>query len=178
MSFPASVKVTAKDNEVTVEGTKGKLTQKIHEALTVGVDQDAKKITVKRPSDEKHHKALHGLFRSLIANMVQGVTEGFSKGLEIHGMGYTAKVEGQTLALQVGFSHPVDVDIPDILEVEVISPANPARFTVRGPDKQLVGEFAARLRRIRPPEPYKGKGIRYADEVIRRKAGKALVSIG
>jgi len=139
------------------------------------IDQD-KQIVVKRSSDEKYHRALHGLTRSLISNMVLGVTKGYSKKLEIIGLGYNAKVQGKDLVLLLGYTHPVSLEIPKGIKVEVTNPTNPAKLTVSGPDKQMVGQFSAVIRGMRPPEPYKGMGVKYEDEVIRRKAGKATTS--
>lgn len=168
------MKVT--DGTVTIKGPKSELTQRLHPAIKVAWDESKRLIKVSRHSDEKQDKALHGLTRALLQNMVVGLTQGYSKTLEIHGVGYQAKLEGKTLVITVGFSHPVKIPVPAGLEVQVTAPTNPARFTIRGADKQRVGEFAADIRHIRPPEPYQGKGIRYGDEVIRRKAGKTFVS--
>jgi len=153
---------------VTVKGPKGTLHQDVSPEMKVTVG-DAE-ITVERPSDQRDHRALHGLTRTLIANMVQGVTSGYEKRLEIVGVGYRAALQGTTLEVQVGFSHPVHFVPPEGIEFEV--PA-PNRITIRGIDKQLVGEVAADIRKIRKPEPYKGKGIRYEGEFVRKKAGKA-----
>jgi len=134
------------------------------------VSVEGAEVRVERPSDERDHRALHGLTRSLIANMVEGVTKGFEKRLEIHGVGYRAALKGRDVELQVGFSHPVTFPAPEGIEFEV---PQPNRLVVKGIDKQLVGEIAARIRRVRKPEPYKGKGIRYEGEYVRKKAGKA-----
>jgi large subunit ribosomal protein L6 len=152
---------------VTVNGPKGELAQVLSERMEV-VEEDGV-LTVKRPTDRGPDRALHGLTRSLIANMVEGVTDGYVKQLEIQGVGYRAKLQGKSLELSVGFSHPVSIQAPDGIEFEV---PQPTQVIVRGIDKQLVGEIASRIRRVRPPEPYKGKGIRYADEHVRRKVGK------
>ncbi|MBE3574799.1 MAG: 50S ribosomal protein L6 [Firmicutes bacterium] len=165
---PASVNVVVDGNTVTVKGPKGTLTQTFHPDMRVEVQGN--EIHVLRPSDEKEHRALHGLTRSLIANMVQGVTQGYQKGLEIVGVGYRAAKQGNKLVLSVGYSHPVEIDPPQGIQIEV--PA-PTKITVSGIDKQLVGQTAARIRAIREPEPYLGKGIRYEGELVRRKAGKA-----
>lgn len=168
VAVPKGVQVTVgADNTVQVKGPKGTLSQKIHKDITVTLENDV--VTVTRPSDEKEHRSLHGLSRSLIANMVEGVSAGFHKNLEIVGVGYRAQKQGKKLVLNVGYSHPVEIDEINGLEFEV--PA-PTKITVKGIDKQAVGEMAANIRRVRPPEPYKGKGIRYENEYVRRKEGK------
>jgi large subunit ribosomal protein L6 len=167
IDIPAGVTVDVGPGRVTVNGPKGELAQVISPDMTVSVDGDV--LTVTRPTDRGPHKALHGLTRSLIANMVEGVTNGFEKRLEIQGVGYRARPQGKSLELLLGFSHPVSVQAPDGIDFEV---PIPTQVIVRGIDKQLVGEIAAQIRRHRPPEPYKGKGVRYADEVVRRKVGK------
>ena len=181
IAIPDGVTVDVKPGLVSVKGPKGELTQAVSREMTVaqgeGPDGDgtdggekvANAVTVKRPTDRGEHRALHGLTRSLIANMVQGVTEGFEKRLEIQGVGYRARLQGKALELNVGYSHPVSVAAPEGIEFEV---PVPTQVVVRGIDKQLVGEIAARIRRSRPPEPYKGKGIRYEGEHVRRKVGK------
>jgi len=172
---PPKVQVTWTDeNLVTVKGPRGELSYKVDPVLTLKLEDGT--ISVTRPSDTKDHKAKHGLYRSLINNMVEGVTKGYTKQLEIHGVGYRAAKVGDNLVIQVGYSHPVEVQPPKgiTLSVDGVDPATKAtRLSVSGIDKQLVGEVAASIRRIRKPEPYKGKGIRYAGERIRRKAGKA-----
>ena len=165
--IPSGVTVTVDEHSVKVKGPKGELAHKLPGGISVSKTDNT--IDVARASDETHHKALHGLTRSLIANMVEGVTKGFEKRLEIQGVGYRARLQGKALELSVGYSHPVSVTAPDGIEFEV--PA-PTQIVVRGIDKQLVGEIAARIRRTRPPEPYKGKGIRYEGEHVRRKVGK------
>jgi len=170
--LPDGVKVDISGPVVRVEGPKGKLEMQMVPEVSAKLADDSKSIVVERAADTKRHRTMHGLTRSLINNMVIGVTEGFSKGLEIVGTGYGAKVEGANLVLNVGFCKPVIMPIPDGITVESV---NAQEFIVRGIDKQLVGEFAARVRRVRKPEPYKGKGIRYKDEVVRKKAGKAFV---
>jgi large subunit ribosomal protein L6 len=155
-------------NFVRVKGPKGELQRQLPESMIL--EREGEQITVKRPSDQREHRALHGLTRSLLSNMVVGVTTGFRKDLEIVGVGYRAAKDGNTLVLQVGFSHPVRLDPPDGISYAV---EGTNRVAVQGIDKELVGEMAARIRRIRKPEPYKGKGIRYAGEQVRRKAGKA-----
>jgi large subunit ribosomal protein L6 len=152
---------------VTVKGPKGELTLDVHPEMTVVVDDG--EIRVERPSDHKDHRALHGLTRSLIANMVQGVTEGYSKTLEIIGVGYRADAKGKSITLNVGFSHPIEYTPVDGINLEC---PNQTTIVVSGIDKQKVGQTAAELRSFRPPEPYKGKGIRYQGEHVRRKAGK------
>ncbi len=167
IDIPAGVTIDVGPGRVTVNGPKGELVQVISPAMEVKVDGDV--LTVARPTDRGPHKALHGLTRSLIANMVEGVTNGFEKRLEIQGVGYRAKPAGKSLELSLGFSHPVSVQAPEGIDFEV---PIPTQVIVRGIDKQLVGEIAAQIRRHRPPEPYKGKGVRYADEIVRRKVGK------
>ena len=168
VEIPSGVTVEVAGDGVSVKGPGGELVQKVSPDMKVTVADG--EVRVERPSDEREHRALHGLTRSLIANMVEGVTKGFQKNLEIQGVGYRAALKGKDIELQVGFSHPVDFPAPQGIEFEV--PA-PNRITVKGIDKQLVGETAARIRRIRKPEPYKGKGIRYEGEYVRKKAGKA-----
>ena len=169
ITVPAGVDVKiTEDNFVTVKGPKGTLNQKLHPDMII--EKDGAEITIKRPSENKEHRALHGLTRSLLANMVTGVTEGFSKELEVNGVGYRAQLQGKKLVLNLGYSHPVEMDPVDGIEIEV--PA-PNKIIVKGADKQLVGHIAANIREKRLPEPYKGKGIKYASEHIRRKEGKA-----
>jgi large subunit ribosomal protein L6 len=172
---PPKVQVTWTDeNLVTVKGPKGELSCQVDPALTLKLEDSV--LSVNRPSDDKEYKSKHGLYRSLIYNMVHGVTNGYTKQLEIHGVGYRAAKVGDNLVIQVGYSHPVEVQPPRgiAFSVDGVDPATKAtRLSVNGIDKQLVGEVAASIRRIRKPEPYKGKGIRYAGEAIRRKAGKA-----
>jgi large subunit ribosomal protein L6 len=166
---PAGVEVTINGSHVTVKGPKGTLEHDAPETITIAREGD--ELLVTRPDDERQNRALHGLTRSLVANMVIGVSEGFVRELEIVGVGYRAAATGpQRLEIQVGYSHPVHVDAPDGIEFEV---PVPTRITVRGFDKQLVGQIAADIRKIRKPEPYKGKGIRYANEHVLRKAGKS-----
>jgi len=166
---PAGVKVDiAPDNTVTVTGPKGTLSRQMHRDMKL-ILQDGV-LRVERPSDSKLHRSLHGLTRALTANMVVGVTQGYTKALEINGVGYRVAKVGNNLVFQVGFSHPVVFEAPEGVSFAV---DGPTRLSVSGTSKELVGEVAAQIRRIRKPEPYKGKGIRYANEVIRRKAGKA-----
>lgn len=168
VAVPKGVQVTlGENNTVSVKGPKGTLSQKIHKDMEVRLEEG--QVVVTRPSDQKEHRALHGLSRSLIANMVEGVSNGFKKNLEIVGVGYRATKQGKKLVLNVGYSHPVEIQEKDGLEFEV--PA-PTKISVKGIDKQAVGEMAANIRRVRPPEPYKGKGIRYENEYVRRKEGK------
>jgi large subunit ribosomal protein L6 len=167
IAIPEGVTVDIKPGLVAVKGPKGELHQAVSPEMKV-LQSDGT-LTVERPSDRGEHRALHGLTRSLIANMVEGVTQGFEKRLEIQGVGYRARLQGKMLELAVGYSHPISVTAPEGIEFEV--PA-PTRVVVRGIDKQLVGEMAARIRRSRPPEPYKGKGVRYEGEHVRRKVGK------
>lgn len=168
VDIPAGVEVKLNGNTIMVKGPNGTLSREIHRDMKVKVDGNV--LTVERPSDEKIHKALHGLTRSLIANMVTGVTAGFKKELEINGVGYRAVKQGKDLVMNLGYSHQVIV--PEIPGITIEVPA-PNRIVISGPDKQMVGQFAAEVREKRPPEPYKGKGIKYADEVIHRKEGKA-----
>ncbi len=168
VALPAGVKVSLDGTKLSVQGPKGSLSQELHERMTIAVETD--KIVVTRPTDEKQDTALHGLTRSLINNMVVGVTTGFEKVLEINGVGYRAEVKGKELTLSLGFSHPVVYELPEGITVEV---EKQTKLTVKGIDKQLVGSAAAKIRSFREPEPYKGKGIKYADEHIVRKAGKA-----
>lgn len=168
VEIPAGVTVTVNGSEVTAKGPKGELHNTFSNELSIAVE--GSEVIVTRPSDDQKHRSLHGLTRTLIANMIEGVGKGFSKELEVNGVGYRAQKQGSNLVLNLGFSHQVIVpEIPGIA-IEVPS-AN--KIVVSGPDKQMVGQFAADIRKKRPPEPYKGKGIKYADEHIRRKEGKA-----
>src|SRR5829696_3584408 len=164
---PAGVDVFIEPELVRVKGTRGELEERV--ARDIAVEQEDGTIVVRRPTDRGEHRALHGLTRSLIANMITGVTEGFEKRLEIQGVGYRAALRGKDIELQVGYSHSVQIKAPDGIDFEV--PA-PTQIIVRGNSKQAVGEIAARIRKTRPPEPYKGKGIRYAGEYVQRKVGK------
>ena len=168
IAVPAGVDVKIDGSTVTVKGPKGTLTRTVSSNITVTLDNGV--ITVTRPNDLKENRSLHGLTRTLIANMVVGVNEGFKKELEINGIGYRAAKQGKDLVLNIGYSH--DVIMPEIDGITVEVPA-PNKIIISGPDKQKVGQFAAEVRGKRPPEPYKGKGIKYIDEVIRRKEGKA-----
>jgi large subunit ribosomal protein L6 len=167
IELPDAVTVEAKTGEVTVKGPKGELSRRLSPEMKV--EQSNGTVTVERPTDRSEHRALHGLTRSLIANMVEGVTEGFEKRLEIQGVGYRAQLKGKALEMALGFSHPIQVPAPEGIEFEV---PQPTEVVIKGIDKQLVGETAARIRKRRPPEPYKGKGIRYAGEHVARKVGK------
>jgi large subunit ribosomal protein L6 len=167
VTVPDGVTVDIKPGMVSVKGPKGELSQALSPDMKV--TQSDGTLTVDRPTDRGEHRALHGLTRSLIANMVTGVTDGYEKRLEIQGVGYRARLQGKALELSVGYSHPVSVSAPDGIDFEV---PVPTQVVVRGIDKQLVGEIAARIRRTRPPEPYKGKGVRYSGEHVRRKVGK------
>jgi large subunit ribosomal protein L6 len=169
VEIPGGVEVEVGDgNVVTVTGPRGELTQRVHETMRVVVDDGV--LRVERPDDLGFSRSLHGLTRSLLANMVEGVTKGFEKRLQIVGVGYRAAMKGNDVELQVGYSHPVLVSQPEGIEFEV---PTPTQIVVRGNDKQAVGEVAANIRKIRKPEPYKGKGIRYENEYVRKKAGKA-----
>ena len=168
IKVPNGVTVTADGNVVKVKGPRGELSHRLPAGITM--DRDGDTLNIKRESDETNHKSLHGLSRSLVANMVEGVTKGYSKQLEITGVGYKAEVRPYGLQLALGFSHPIEYRAP--AGIKLTAP-QPTAITIEGSDKALVGQVAAELRSLRPPEPYKGKGIRYAGEVIRRKAGKA-----
>lgn len=168
INIPAGVEVNLEKNHVKVSGSKGNLEMDVHPLIKVEVSENM--LLVKRSKDDKNSKSLHGLTRSLLNNMVLGVSEGFNKGLELVGVGYRAAGGGNTLTLSVGFSHPVQIDAPEGVTFTV---ADNIKLTVSGIDKHLVGQVAANIRKIRPPEVYKGKGIRYSGEYVRRKAGKA-----
>jgi large subunit ribosomal protein L6 len=167
ITVPAGVQIAIEPELVTVNGPKGELHERVNRDMTVAHEGDT--ITVTRPTDRGEHRALHGLTRTLIANMVLGVTDGFEKRLEIQGVGYRAALRGRDLELALGYSHPVEIKAPDGIEFEV---PQPTRITVRGASKQQVGEVAALIRKQRKPEPYKGKGIRYEGEYVARKVGK------
>ncbi len=169
VEVPSGVEVTLDGDTVTVAGPKGTLSHTLVGGITVSKADDGS-LSVARPNDEREAKALHGLSRTLVANMVQGVTQGFERKLEIVGVGYRVQAKGSTLEFALGYSHPIVVEAPDGITFAVESPT---KFTVSGIDKQQVGQTAANIRKLRKPEPYKGKGIRYADERVRRKAGKA-----
>lgn len=168
ITVPAGVEVKISDtNEITVKGKNGTLSRQLHPDMIVKLNDGV--ITVERPSEDKMHKSLHGLTRTLVNNMVIGVTEGFTKELEINGVGYRAQKQGKKLTLSLGYSHPVEMEDPEGLEV-IVEGQN--KIIVKGIDKEKVGQYAAEIREKRAPEPYKGKGIKYSDEVIRRKVGK------
>jgi large subunit ribosomal protein L6 len=173
VNYPAGVKVQLADGKVRVEGPKGKLELEWHRDMKVEHDETGKALRVSRPDDDRANRALHGLTRSLIANMVEGVTKGFEKKLKIEGIGYQARMEKKALVLTVGYANAVVMNPPEGVAVEL---ADPTTIIIRGPDKQKVGQFAAEVRKVRKPEPYKGKGIRYENEQVRRKEGKSFTS--
>ena len=173
IAIPSGVEVTISGTHVKVKGPQGVLEDTFDKSMKIELEDST--LTITRTSDSKRHKALHGLTRALLKNMVTGVSEGFSRTLDIVGVGYSAKLEGTTLVLELGFSHPTVFEAPEGVEIEV--PA-PTRIVVKGIDKQKVGQAAAEIRGYRPPEPYKGKGVRYHDEEVRKKAGKAAVGVG
>lgn len=168
VAVPAGVKVKIKGSEVTVEGSKGTLTREFHPDISI--KEESGQLIVSRPSDNRQHRALHGLSRSLLANMVDGVTRGFEKNLELSGVGYRAQKTGNKLTLQIGYSHPVEFDPPQ--GIDIVVDGN-TKIRIAGIDKELVGETAAEIRRIRIPDAYKGKGVKYAGEKLRLKPGKA-----
>jgi large subunit ribosomal protein L6 len=168
IQVPNGVDVSIEGQKVTVKGPKGSLSHILVESITIGRDDDGT-IRIARPDDERRNRAMHGLCRSLVNNLVVGVTSGYEKKMEIHGVGYRVALKGSTLEFALGYSHPISVDAPDGITFVV---ENPTRFSVQGIDKQLVGEVAANIRKLRKPDPYKGKGVRYAGENIRRKVGK------
>lgn len=177
----SGVKVTQTGQTVNVEGPLGKLSFTHRPEVSVKIEADS--VTVERRDDERMSRGLHGLTRTLIANMIEGVSKGFMRSLELYGVGFGVQLQGKKFTINCGFSHPVVFDVPDGLTIEVATAqargeSDPARFTVKGADKQAVGELASRIRRTRKPEPYKGKGIRYAGEHVRRKAGKAFAGAG
>jgi large subunit ribosomal protein L6 len=168
ITVPSGVDVTIDGRNLTVKGPKGTLSRALHPDMTVSREDGT--LVVTRPTEQKTHKQLHGLTRTLVNNMVVGVTDGYRKGLEITGVGYRAALNGKKLTLNLGYSHPIEIDPPEGITFEV---ENPTRLAVVGIDKELVGQIAAKVRQTRKPEPYKGKGVRYSGEYIRRKAGKA-----
>jgi large subunit ribosomal protein L6 len=170
-----TAKVTVADHLVKVEGPKGKLEQQVHPLITVKMDTTRKELVVTRPNDEKQSKALHGLTRALLANMIEGVTNGYKKTLEIQGVGYKAEQKGKNIVLSVGYANTISVAIPLGLDVKL---EGVNKIHIAGPDKQAVGQFASEIRSLRKPEPYKGKGIRYEGEVVKIKAGKAFAGAG
>ena len=169
VSVPPGVEVTIRGSHVSVKGPKGEISRTFHRDMSVSLEDN--QLVVTRPTDNRLHRSLHGLTRALLANMVHGVHEGFRKELEIHGVGYRAQVEGEKLVLSVGYSHPVQIEPPPGITLSVDKSSR--NIAVEGVDKELVGKVAAEIRAVRKPEPYKGKGIRYAGEHVRRKAGKA-----
>ena len=183
IAVPSGVKVHLSGRTVNVEGPKGKLSFTHRHEVSVSVDESARIVTVTRANEDRMSRSLHGLTRSLVANMIEGCLNAYSKSLEVYGVGYGVQLQGTKLSVNCGRSHPVEFDVPAGVTVVVTTPqargdTDPARFSVHGADKQAVGEFAARVRKARPPEPYKGKGIRYAGERVRHKAGKAFVGAG
>ncbi len=172
ISIPAGVTVTVKENLVTVKGPKGELVQQVNPEIVVEVKED--QVVVNRPSDSKEHRSQHGLYRSLINNMVEGVSQGFVKKLELVGVGYRATNQGQLLELALGYSHPIHIMLPAEIKVEAVTDrkSNPI-ITLESADKQLLGQVCAKIRSLRKPEPYKGKGVKFVGEQIRRKAGKS-----
>lgn len=167
VEIPAGVTVTLNGNTVTVKGPKGELTRTFHADIEIKVEDNI--VNVSRPTESKLHRSLHGTTRAIIANMIEGVSKGFERNLELIGVGYRAQKQGNKLVLNVGYSHPVEIEPEEGIEIEV--PAN-TKITIKGTDKERVGALAANIRDVRPPEPYKGKGIRYAGEQVRRKEGK------
>ena len=172
ISVPSGVNVTIKENVVTVKGPKGELSQTMNPDITVSVE--GSQMTISRPSDEKDHRAMHGLYRALLNNMVTGVSQGFTAKMELVGVGYRASSAGQILELALGYSHPIHIQLPTEVKVEAVTDkkSNPI-ITLECADKQLLGQVCAKIRSLRKPEPYKGKGIRFVGEVVRRKAGKS-----
>ena len=171
VAWSANTKFAFKDDVVTVEAGKAKLEQWIDPCIVVEIDEGGRSVTFSRTDDSKRSRAMHGLYRSLVANMVEGVEKGFEKRLQIEGVGYSAKAQGKSLVLNIGFNAPVNMPVPEGLELEVPAPTS---IVIKGSDKQQVGQFAAEVRAVRKPEPYKGKGIRYVGEQVRRKVGKAM----
>lgn len=171
--MPSGVQVSVDGSLVTVKGPKGELSQQVDPDITLS--QENGQVVLARPSDQPRHRSMHGLYRTLVSNMVVGVSDGFSKTLEMHGVGYRAAMQGKNLVLNIGFSHPVEIQPPSTIDFEV---EGTSKIVVRGASKEQVGQVAADIRKIRPPEPYKGKGIRYEGEYVRRKAGKAGKAAG
>ncbi len=173
ITIPAKTEVSVADNNVvTVKGPKGTLTEKVDRDIIVKVEDG--KITLARPTEQKRHKALHGLYRSLVNNMVVGASEGYKKTLDVVGVGFRASNQGQMLELSIGFSHPIFVMLPEEIKVTTVSEkGQPPRIVLESIDKQLIGQVAAKIRSLRKPEPYKGKGIKYTEEILRKKAGKS-----
>ena len=184
IEIPAGVKLEKSGALLKVSSSKGSLEMQCHSAIEIQIDEAAKRVIVTNPEpDNRAKKALHGTMRSLINNLVTGVSKGFKREMQIFGTGYNVKEQGGKLVLQVGYCHPVELPVPKNVKVDIKTPATrgndvPALFTLSGIDKHELGQFAANVRKVRPPEPYKGKGIRYADEVVKRKVGKAFASGG
>lgn len=179
--IPAGVEVTVAGNAVSVKGPKGTLERRFVDAVTLAVDKEAKQVVVSRKTDDKLAKSLHGLWRALVNNMVEGVVKGFEKELEIIGVGYKAELQGKTLKLSLGHAHPIELAVPQGIEVEVKRSGRQGvdlEVTVRGVDKELVGQFAANIRKTRKPDVYHGKGVRYRGEYVRKLAGKTFGSVG
>jgi large subunit ribosomal protein L6 len=180
--LPEKVEVAVSGSRLTVKGALGELTHQLPDMLDVSCSSERRWVEVRRKEDSRQARAMHGLHRSLIANKVLGVSAGFSRRLEVHGTGYSLELRGKSLVLQVGFTNDVVIDLPAGISVNVEQRSAqadmPARFTVKGIDKEAVGQFAAKVRAVRPPEPYKGKGIRYEGEYVRRKEGKAFTGLG
>lgn len=170
VSVPDGVTIAMTDNSIQVKGAQGDLSFRYPSSISIEHDTQAKELHVRRPDDARQNRAMHGMVRAIVNNMVAGVQTPFVKKLEIQGVGYNAQLEGKTLKLQVGFANTIRLEVPSGVTCTL---ANPTQITVSGPDRQAVGQFAANIRRVRPPEPYKGKGIRYEGELVRRKAGKA-----
>ena len=170
-----AAKITVNAQDIKVEGPKGKLELKVHPLISVKMDGDKKELVVTRPDDEKPTKALHGLTRALVANQIQGVAEGYKKALEVQGVGYKAEMKGKNIVLSVGYANQITVPIPGTVQVQL---EGVNKIHISGADKQAVGEFAARVRKVRKPEPYKGKGIRYEGEQVKIKPGKAFAGAG
>ena len=175
---PDKVRISLDGNKVAVEGPLGRLERSLSAGITCAHDAANKRLVLSRASDVQQQRMLHGLERSLVRNMVVGVTQGYRKDLEIVGIGYSAKLDGKTLLIEVGYANTIKLELPEGIKVEIQQPTNPGRLSISGSDKHAVGQFAARVRAVMPPEPYQGKGIKYANEVIRRKAGKAFVGTG
>jgi len=173
VKIPAGVQVSISDHRITVKGARGELSRQLHPTIACAVEGDA--VVVKRPSESKLHRSLHGLTRTLVYNMIEGVSRGFEKNLELVGVGYRAARQGEALVLTVGYSHPVRYPVPTGINIEV---PEPTRIVVSGASKEAVGQVTAEIRKVRPPEPYKGKGILYRGERIRRKAGKTGKATG
>ena len=173
ISIPAKTEITVSDNNVvTVKGPKGTLSEKLDRDITVKIEDG--KLIVERPTEQKRHKALHGLYRALLNNMVEGVAHGYKKELDVIGVGFRASNQGHVLELSIGYSHPIYVVLPNEIKVATVTEKGaPPRIVLESIDKQLIGQVAAKIRSLRKPEPYKGKGIKYAEEVLRRKAGKS-----